>query len=324
MNLRANDRDKQTKIEALKDAAKRFVNSVGANKRCAILEFSDVPQPASAFLNQKAQLRSIIGKINAQGETCLFDALYDAICTLEAEEQIRQVEQARNEPQRPLLKARQAIVALTDGIDNKSRRRGEEIVQRAKEAGIKLFLLGFGRPGELDIPVMEKVAKATNGEFYHADSEAKLIKLFEDISTRIYDDGIDELALRKLALETGGRYYPAEKVDELQFILEKVTHEINKNKEVVSKTFQSVRPVADGLPRKVRIQLVRQTVERVVGSGGKVETVTKSETISTHEKSVQRGGVVIAEMSPFVSLTLLAALAALIALPALLRRRSRV
>src|SRR5207237_9826885 len=136
--------------------------------------------------------------------------------------------------------------------------------------------------------------------------------------------GIDELALRKLALETGGRYYPAEKVDELQFILEKVTHEINKNKEVVSKTFQSVRPVADGLPRKVRIDLDRLNVELVDVGGTKIDKVTKRETISSHETSVQRGGVVIAEMSPFVSLTLLAALAALIALPALLRRRSPV
>src|SRR5262249_51925386 len=134
MNLRANETDKQTKIEALKSAASKFVNFVGENKRCAVIQFSDAPQPTSPFFEHRAKLRNVIKEINAAGETCLFDAIYDAILTLESEEPLRQAERLRRDPndKRASVPARLAVVALTDGIDNKSRRRSEEVVQRAK------------------------------------------------------------------------------------------------------------------------------------------------------------------------------------------------
>ena len=203
---------------------------------------------------------------------------------------------------------KRAIVALTDGIDNKSRHRFEEVVQRAQETGIALYMLGFGRKGELDIARMEQMAKQTKGKFYHADDQDKLVRYFEDLYNRIHDDGVDEEALRELAIATGGKYYSAEDIDKLHFILERVTKEIREEKKPY--TFASIRPTPDGTPRNVLVRLVSQDE-----AGG------AERTLSQGEGSVPTQGLVIAEMHPSVYLVILAVLGALILLPAMLRRK---
>ena len=65
----------------------------------------------------------------ARGETALFDAVFSALATLEA----------YNPP------GKKVVVAMTDGIDNISRRRADEVIERAKDANVALFMLGFGR-----------------------------------------------------------------------------------------------------------------------------------------------------------------------------------
>src|SRR5204863_5876180 len=98
----------------------------------------------------------------------------------------------------------------------------------AKRAKIPLYLLGFGRTGELDAKTMQRMASETGGQYYHARNEKDLLEIFENLSIKIHDDGIDEDTLRKLASETGGEYFHAKKVDELKLILERVTQNIQK------------------------------------------------------------------------------------------------
>src|SRR5205823_6408201 len=142
----------------------------------------------------------------------LFDAVYDAVSTLEAW-------------QPP---GKKAVVALTDGIDNKSRRRVEEVIDHAKQARIPLYLLGFGRKGELDEKIMETMANQTGGKYFYAENEQKLIDLFESLGGIINDDGIDEESLKELAVKTGGQYYPAKNVSDLKLILTRVTQNIQR------------------------------------------------------------------------------------------------
>jgi VWFA-related protein len=287
----ANASEKVSKIAALKDAARRFVHTVGSNKRCAVLQFGDAPEMPSAFSNNKKELKDLVSGIKAGGETCLFDALYDAILTLEAEGKV----------------GKRAIVAMTDGIDNKSRRRMEEVVQTAKDAGIRLYLLGFGQPGELDLDTMKRVAVETQGEFHHADSTAKLIQIFEKIADKIHDEGIDEVSLRKLAADTGGAYYPAANVDKLQFIVKQVAQEISDERK--SFTFPSVRQVRDGLPRNISLRVIKEAAGRTEQVGG------------TQSANLGVRGVVIAQMDHFIYLIFLVLIGGLIALPALLKRK---
>ena len=93
---------------------------------------------------------------------------------------------------------------------------------------------------------MQRMARETGGEYYHAGSQQKLLELFENLSIQLHDDGIDETALRALADETGGRYTHVSQVSELQFIYEKLANELQSTYRV---TFPSRRSSDDGTAR---------------------------------------------------------------------------
>jgi len=287
MTLPANDKDKLSKIDALKNAADKFVNTIGASRRSALLEFSDDVDVPAAFTNDKFDLKRKIKQIHARGETAFLDAVYAAVATLEAED----------------APGKSAVVAMTDGIDNRSRRRVDEVVARALEAKVPLYVLGFGRDNELDSTTMKKMAEDTTGMFFRATNDQELMKHFENLSIKLHDDGIDEVSLQRLADETAGKYYSAKDVTQLDFILKKVTSNIQGSKHSV--TFPSWRQVQDGLPRNVTLELA-----------------SEGKTLVQKKGAAQTSGLVIAEMAPLPYLILLGTLAALIVLPGMFRKKT--
>src|SRR6185295_4816110 len=104
---------------------------------------------------QSNTLKANIRKLQPYGETALFDATYESVCVLEADQP----------------RGRRAVIAMTDGIDNSSRRRVEEVIERAKEGRIPLYMLAFGRSGEIDEFTMRQMADATGGKYYHAKNK---------------------------------------------------------------------------------------------------------------------------------------------------------
>jgi Mg-chelatase subunit ChlD len=309
MTVPASDEDKLPKIDALKVAARRFADYIRPNALTTVLEFSDTTGVPEPFTGNKNVVKLFIQNLSAKGETALFDATYTAIATLEAEG-------------RP---GKWAVVALTDGIDNTSRRRVEEVIQRAQQAknagnpkGIPLYMLGFGRPGEIDEKVMKDMADKTGGRFFHAKDQKSLMAIFEQLSNDLNDDGIDEASLTRLAAETKGQYYPAKDVSQLRFILERVTKNIQQKKYEV--TFPSLFQTGDGTGRGVTLKLVRLSGEL---AGGTDPAGAPLEVLERSEGSYQVRGVVVPEMNPFIYLFLLAVLGVLLALPASVRRLSR-
>ena len=91
--------------------------------------------------------------------------------------------------------------------------------------GAPPLLVGGGRPGEIDEPVMRKMAKETGGEYFYASDSEKLLEVFENLSIQLHDDGIDETSLRQLAEETGGKYYYAD-ADHLGEAFQKVSDDL--------------------------------------------------------------------------------------------------
>jgi VWFA-related protein len=286
----ANDQDRASKIDALKEAGKLFMSFVREGlARTTVLAFSDVPDVPGNFTSDRTALKGKINELKPAGETALFDATYDAVQALVAE--------------RP--EGKRAVVALTDGIDNSSRRRVEEVITAAKEAGIPLYTLGFGRKGELDEDVMKRMANETGGKYYHAESKQALMDIFEKLANSLHDDGINEADLKKLAWETGGDYFHARDVSKMQLILKQVVEVLQAKP--YTKVFDDRVQVDDGRPREIRLELVRGGSQVVGGAGASV---------ATH-------GLVIPEVNHFVYLGLLGVIGLLIALPAGLRRMSR-
>ncbi len=290
MAERADDGDKSSKIEALHRAAGRFVDVMRPGARTTLLPFSTRVERPEPFSDNKAALKGRINKLQAEGGTRLYDATYDALLTLEA---------ARPE-------GKQAVVVLTDGVDEApgSRHRVEEIIEEAKRAGVPLYMLGLGRPGEVNDKVMERLAQATGGKYFHASNQQELFNVFEDLSIELHDDGIDEATLTKLAEETGGKYYPAHDVSKLRLIYEELADELQTTWTV---TFPSRRSSHDGTARGIDVSVWR--------NGMRVSNVGRAD-YNVH-------GVVVPELSARVYLGFLALLGGLLALPVGLRRLHR-
>lgn len=303
MQSPADDADPTPKIKALHAAGARFVSMIPSTGRTTLVAFNTTVGTPKPFSNDKGTLSGDIKKLAPTGETALLDATYAAIATLEADG----------------TKGKRAVVAMTDGVDNSSRRRVDEVIDRAREAKIPLHVLGFGRKGELDEKTMEEMATQTGGKYFHAKNEKALVEIFESLSIQLHDDGIDEVTLTKLAHQTGGQYYPAKNVQDLKFILEKVTKSIQKKEYTV--TFPSLRQVKDGTARNVSLKLIRRTGELVSNEvDGKVKV--GEQVVEEKKAGYQTHGVVVAEMNHLVYLALLACIGLFIALPSLLKKTS--
>jgi Mg-chelatase subunit ChlD len=286
----ADDKDNVSKIEALYRAAGRFVDIMRPGARTTLLPFSSEVERPEPFTADKGILKRRINRLKADGGTLLYDATYDAILTLEAA--------------RPAGK--RAVVVLTDGVDEApgSRHRVEEIIDEAKRAAVPLYMLGLGRPGEVNEKVMQHFAKETGGKYFHASNEQELVTLFEELSIELHDEGIDEATLKELAEKTGGKYRPARNVSDLQFIYAELADELQTTWTV---TFPSRRSSHDGTARGIDISVARH--------GTRVSNVGSAD-YNVH-------GVVVPDLSPGVYLGFLALLGGLLGLPVGLRRLYR-
>src|SRR5262249_24303745 len=158
-----------------------------------------------------------------------------------------------------------------------------------KNAGIAIHMLGLGREGELDENTMKELAKRTGGEYFRASNEKALIQIFEKLSNKIHDDGIDVATLTKLAERTEGKYYHAKDVEKLQMILTEVGEAV-QHKEWVIK-YPTLRQVNDGTRREVKLELV-----------------FRGQVVEEHITGVQVHGFVVAEMNYLTYLFLMGCL----------------
>jgi uncharacterized protein YegL len=303
----ANDKESEAKITGLHKSAAAFVENLPPTARTALIPFGsdvgvDVEKgtrvwPKRFSTDGKALTEDIKG-LKASGETALFDAVFAALETLDADD--------------PRAKGKRVVVAMTDGIDNVSRRGPEEVVQRARDAKVPLFMLGFGREKELDAKTMTQMAEQTGGEYFHAKNQQALLEFFKELSHKINDQGIDETTLREIAVKTPkGTYSHAQDASALELAMTTVGGALVQKHDVV---FKSLRQVADGTMGKITWKLIRAS-----GSTGTDDPGT-SEVLDEQSANLQRHGVVIAQSDHLVYLALLGVIGTLIALPSFLRR----
>jgi VWFA-related protein len=286
MSQPADNKDKITKMQALHQAASRFVDIMRPGAVTTLLPFGTEPETPRPFTADKSELKKDIRALRADGGTALYDAAYYAVETLET-------------ARRP---GKRAVVVLTDGVDESpgSRHRVEEVVERARQTKTPLHLIGLGRDNEIDAGVMQQMANETGGSFFHARNQQALEEIFEKLSIDLHDDGIDERSLQELAKETGGKYLGVRDVSKLRDYYRQLANELDTTYVV---RFPSRRSSHDGTARGVDVSVWRNGV-RVSDVGRQGYTVH---------------GVVVPEMDPGVYLVLLAALGALFALPSGLR-----
>ena len=289
MAAKAEAGDQKSKIQALREAASRFVELMRPTAKTTLLPFSsdiEKPQPFSA---DKKALQEVIQRLEPATGTLLYDATWTGVETLAAGR----------------LQGKRAVIVLTDGVDESpgSRRTDQDVIEAAQAAGVKLYMLGLGPTEEINEPVMEAMAKQTNGKYFHAENQQQLFDTFEKWSIDLHHDGVDVEALKTLAHQTRGEYFSSQDVSKLALICKGVQEKMRNTYPI---TYPSLH-TDDGTARKIEVSVMR---------GGR--KVSKSDAGSAGGYNVH--GVVTPQMNQYVYLILLMGLAALLAAPAGLRR----
>jgi Mg-chelatase subunit ChlD len=282
--------DRKTKIEALHDAGGRFARLMRPGARVTVLPFSSRVERPEDFSENKEAIRARISRLTPEGGTSLYDATLAGIETVAADPH----------------SGKKYVVAMTDGVDEDpgSRHDPEEVIARAREAKVPLYMLGLGAKGEINEKVMRQMAERTGGKFFHAENQQALTEFFEALSVEIHGDGINEEALRRLAQATGGQYYAASDASKLKLVFEEVADALRADQTV---TFVSRNQRQDGTVSNITIEAV-DAKENVISNKA--------------QQTAARFGLVVPEVDYLVYLVLLGMLLGLLFLPAWLKRGS--
>ncbi|MFU2158842.1 VWA domain-containing protein [Caldisericum sp. AR60] len=194
------------KLSSAKQAAITFIDLLREQDESGIVFFSDSIDK-SQITNNKTTLINTISSLQAGGRTTFYDATYEALQMLES------------------VKGRKSIIALTDGMDNRSRYSAGKVIAKAKELNIPIYTIGLGAKGT-----------QTN-------------------------EGIDEESLKKIAEDTGGAYFYAPTYEELKELYTKILNQI-MNEYCISYT--SIRPTLDGTRREVEVTVDYQGIKNIV------------------------------------------------------------
>jgi Ca-activated chloride channel family protein len=156
-----------------KDGAMELVKMLGENDRLSLMTFStrsswvkeDVKMDAAGKKDMEATINSLI----AQGETALYDAIdtaYDKMLKTPDEGAVT------------------ALVVLTDGEDNRSKMKLDELVSRVtsdfETRNIRVFTIAYG--GEADRRILQRIAEAAQAKSYSSDPR-QIFEVFKDIAT---------------------------------------------------------------------------------------------------------------------------------------------
>jgi len=161
------------KIDRTREALAAFVEQVqGERDRIGIVEFANSVKsftPLSVVNDQsRSDMLYTISNMEAIGGTALIDAVYAAAEDLQSQRD----DQAIN-----------ALVVMTDGLDNESRRslrELERLLQRQDSVPVVVFTIAFGR--DADEILLTQMAELAEGQFRRAD-ETDIEELYRIIST---------------------------------------------------------------------------------------------------------------------------------------------
>lgn len=226
----------EERIDFIRKAARDFLNTASPQDRIAIISFRDDIQIISAFSTDRRMLSKKLDEIDAGGATSLYDALAYVLA----------------ETVKPLRGERTAVVILSDGDDNRSFVPFPAILEATIESGALIYPLYVpsGLIPERNVPRPEVTIDPLRSRYL-------------TLTTRADEEG------RKLALASGGVYYPIRHLGELQRAYDDVVEQL--------RTAYTITYASNSTPsghRRVRVRTNRDgasvRLSPVIGVGSSV------------------------------------------------------
>ncbi len=162
-----------TKMAGAKEAALAFVQNLQDERdRVGIIAFNHQEETIFPLkfisVSDRPTLKDRIQYLYARGGTAYYDTIYHAVQELGA------------------VSGRRVVIALTDGIDEHSRRRLSSVIKYAQDNEVPLFTIGLGR--DVEEWVLKKMAEQTGGEYHFAPSADELADLYRSIAERLKNE----------------------------------------------------------------------------------------------------------------------------------------
>ena len=126
--------------------------------------------PGHPFTSDRDELRRALDRSTARGETALFDAIAIGLRHLDAGHRTRKV-----------------LVVVSDGGDNASHTRFDEVLDAALRKDVVIYAIGIYDPGNRDAKpgLLRQLADATGGEAFFPHTNAEVIPFLERIARDI-------------------------------------------------------------------------------------------------------------------------------------------
>lgn len=155
-------------VDAVKVAAKSFVQQVRPEDSLALILFSDRSLFAHDLTTRRDWSVEAIDRYQANGGTALYDAVYDSLSRLKG------------------IEGRRVVVVMTDGRDEDNPGKGPgsvhtfaQVLERLKSVDAVVFPIGFG--AKIDQPVLEQLATESGGEAFFPEDVSTLDATFNRV-----------------------------------------------------------------------------------------------------------------------------------------------
>jgi Ca-activated chloride channel family protein len=219
LSMRANDIE-PSRIAAAREAAKAFIREQPSDVKIGIVSFAGSASVVQKPTRDRDDLIAAIDRLQLQLHTAIGSGIIMSLATLFPDEGLelgiadfgvaplrdgsraksldRPREEKKNEfqPVPPGSNRSAAIILLTDG----RRTIGPDPLDAARmaaERGIKIYAVGFGKPGggtatvdgvpiymRYDEETLKAIAALTEAEYFQAGSAAELKKVYETLNAR--------------------------------------------------------------------------------------------------------------------------------------------
>jgi Ca-activated chloride channel family protein len=192
------DGDRANRLDVVKSVVSKFIDA-RPNDRIGLVGFAGAPYLVSPLTLDHDWLQQNLERVKI-GTVEDGTAIGSALAT--------SVNRLREQPSKSKI-----VVLLTDGQNNAGKVMPDTAAQAAKAMGVKVYTIGAGVRGEAPIPVTD------------AFGNKRLAMAQVDV---------DEDTLRKIAAETGGKFFRATDTQSLKNIyaeidrLEKTAHQLKK------------------------------------------------------------------------------------------------
>ena len=152
-------------IDLARQAARAFVEGIGANDPVAIVTFSRDVRVVQPFTTDKNILFAAIDNLRVGGTTALYQGAYDAV---------------RIAAQSPV--PRHAMILLSDGGEygNASRVGRNAAVQESVAQGVPVYSIGLGYG--IDRTFLQQLSAATNAQFFETPTSEELVQIYTDLA----------------------------------------------------------------------------------------------------------------------------------------------